>query len=110
MKKDPNIYIGHMLECIEAIEKYVDGLDERTFMASEEKQSAVLWKLATLGEAAAKMSVEFREQHPAIPWKDIVATRNLLIHEYFGIDPGTVWRIVERDLPRLAKGLAGLLP
>lgn len=109
MKKDPLVYIGHILECIEAIQKYVAGVDEGAFLASEEKQSAVLWKLSTLGEAASKVPAEFRQQNPSIPWADIVATRNVLIHEYFGIDLGTVWRIVQQDLPGLARQLGGLL-
>lgn len=109
MNKDPLLYLSHIVECIEAIQKYVAGLSEADFQKSEEKQSAVLWKLSTLGEAAAKLPADFRQRHPDIPWKDIVATRNVLIHEYFGIDLGTVWQIVQRDLPGLARRLRSLL-
>ncbi|MBI4799423.1 MAG: DUF86 domain-containing protein [Desulfarculus sp.] len=109
MKKEPLVYISHILECIKAIQGYVAGLDERAFLDSEEKQSAVLWKLSTLGEAASKVPAEFRQQNPSIPWADIVATRNVLIHEYFGIDLGAVWLIVQRDLPHLAEDLRKLL-
>ena len=55
------------------------------------------------------MPPEFRAQHPAIPWAEIVATRNVLIHEYFGVDLGAVWKIVRDDLPVLAAQLKKLL-
>lgn len=109
MKKDPLIYIAHILENIAAIQAFVADLDQEGFEQSEEKQSAVLWKLSTIGEAAAKVPAEFREQHPDIPWADIVATRNVLIPEYFGIDLTTVWRIVQDDLPALARQLAEVM-
>lgn len=109
MKKDPFIYLAHILESIEAIQGFMAGVDREAFEQSEEKQSSVLWKLATIGEAAAKVPQELRSQHPAIPWAAIVATRNVLIHEYFGVDLGAVWKIVRDDLPTLAEQLKKIL-
>ncbi|MCB2193931.1 MAG: DUF86 domain-containing protein [Deltaproteobacteria bacterium] len=105
MKKDPLIYLAHILESIEAIQVFMTGVEREEFDKSEEKQSSVLWKLATIGEAAAKVPQEFRAQHPVVPWAEIVATRNVLIHEYFGVDLGAVWKIVRDDLPILAEQL-----
>ncbi|MEW5911458.1 MAG: DUF86 domain-containing protein [Thermodesulfobacteriota bacterium] len=110
MKKDPLIYLAHILESIEAIQGFMAGVDREAFERSEEKQSSVLWKLATIGEATAKLPFEFRAQHPEVPWAEIVATRNVLIHEYFGVDLGAVWKIVRDDLPVLAERLRKLLP
>lgn len=109
MKKDPLIYLAHILESIEAIQIFMAGVEREEFEKSEEKQSSVLWKLATIGEAAAKVPPEFRALHPAVPWAEIVATRNVLIHEYFGVDLGAVWKIVRDDLPVLAEQLTKIV-
>ena len=61
-----------------------------------------------MGEAAAKLGREFHEQNPSIPWPQVVALRNVLTHDYFGVDLEEVWRVVERDLPDLKNKLERL--
>ena len=61
--------------------------------------------LQIIGEAASKLSEEFRDAHREIAWPQIVAMRNVIAHEYFGIDLDTVWQVVERDLPELTQKL-----
>ena len=63
-----------------------------------------------IGEAARRVSAEFKRQHPEIPWARIVAQRNVLAHEYGEIDPTRMWRLVVEDLPRLIKQLGPLVP
>jgi uncharacterized protein with HEPN domain len=69
----------------------------------------VLYHLQVIGEAANAVSLEFRQEHKEIPWKKIVAMRNLLVHQYFGIDLQEVWDTVRNDLPRLNKEISYLL-
>jgi uncharacterized protein with HEPN domain len=69
----------------------------------------VLYHIQVIGEAANGISPEFQEQHPKIPWKDIIAMRHLLVHQYFGIDMDEVWNTAHKDLPRLRKEIAGIL-
>lgn len=85
---------------IEQIEKYaVQGQDR--FQENELIQVWIIHYLQIIGEAASKLSNEFVEKHSEIPWAEIVAFRNILVHEYFRVNLKTVWKIVERDLPDL---------
>ena len=68
-------------------------------------QTWVVYHLQIIGEAASKLGRGFHNTHPEIPWPQIIAMRNLLTHEYFGIDLDEVWQVVERDLPTLKQRL-----
>ncbi|MFC1793469.1 DUF86 domain-containing protein [Planctomycetota bacterium] len=87
-------------EAIENIQKYaVRG--KNAFSEDELIQTWILHHIQILGEAAARISDEFQEQHPDIPWFKIVGMRNILVHGYFKIDVNAVWSVVENDLTTL---------
>ncbi len=65
----------------------------------------MLYHIQVIGEAANGTSEDFRNNHPKIPWKDIIAMRHMLVHQYFGIDLEEVWNTVQQDLPRLKKAI-----
>lgn len=109
MKKDPLLRVEDIYESILAIQEYLEGVDKEAFLASREKQDAVLHRLAIMGEAVKKLPAEFRAQHPDIPWKDIAGTRDVLIHDYDGISLQIIWNLVKNDLPPLAEKLRPLL-
>jgi uncharacterized protein with HEPN domain len=93
-----------MLEAIERIERYSEkGPD--VFKRDELIQTWVVYHLQIIGEAASKLGRGFHNTHSEIPWPQIIAMRNLLTHEYFGIDLDEVWQVVERDLPTLKQRL-----
>ncbi|MEO0019057.1 MAG: DUF86 domain-containing protein [candidate division WOR-3 bacterium] len=97
-----------ILEAIDSIERYtIQGRSE--FDRSELIQTWVVHHLQIIGEAAAKLSSAFRNEHPEIPWTAIIAMRNILIHDYFGIDTEEVWATVERDLPDLKSKVKAIL-
>jgi uncharacterized protein with HEPN domain len=87
-------------EAIENIQKYA-ARGKDAFSEDELIQTWVLHHIQILGEAAARISDEFQEQHPDIPWFKIVGMRNILVHDYFKIDVNAVWSVVENDLPTL---------
>ena len=93
-----------ILEAIEHIEKYA-AQGRKTFEQDELIQTWILHHLLILGEATSRISDEFIEKHPNIPWTKITGMRNILIHHYFGIDLEVVWSVVEKDLPDLKKKL-----
>ena len=97
-----------ILEAIERIEKYSGG-GRATFDRDELVQTWVLHHLQIIGEAVRGLSDEIRGAHPDIPWAQIAAMRNILVHDYFGIDLEEVWTAVVRDLPQLKAKIAAAL-
>ena len=109
MKKDPIIFVKHILESIGCIEKYAENLDKKHFVSNKLVQDAVIRRLEIIGEAAKNLPQSFKDKHKDIPWIDIADTRNKLIHHYFGIDLDITWDIIERELPSLKKKINDIL-
>jgi uncharacterized protein with HEPN domain len=109
MSKDPRVYLAHIMECIQKIERFTRGGREH-FLEDELTQDAVLRNFEVIGEAAKRLDEEYRASHPEIPWRAIAGLRDVLIHQYEGVEIIKVWAIVEKDLPGLKQSIAGLLP
>jgi len=102
--KDDRERILDMQEAVMRIEKYaLRGKD--AFESDELIQNWIIHHLQIIGEAAARITQEFREQYPNIPWTQIVGMRNILVHNYFGVDAEIVWSVVEKDIPVLKKNI-----
>ncbi|MDI6754923.1 MAG: DUF86 domain-containing protein [Thermodesulfobacteriota bacterium] len=106
--RDPKERLLDMLDAIERIEKYVSK-GRPAFEQDELIQTWMVHHLQIVGEAAAKVGREFHEQHPSILWPQVIAMRNVLVHDYFGVDLEEIWRVVERDLPELKNKLKKLV-
>jgi uncharacterized protein with HEPN domain len=107
--KDPRVYLAHMLECIHKIQRFTADGKER-FLQDPMVQDAVIRNFEVIGEAAKRLDEAFRASHPEIPWRALAGLRDVLIHQYEGVDQERVWAIVERDLPVLEEAIATLLP
>lgn len=103
------LYLLDITEAADAIAEFVAGLDEDDFYGDSLRQSAVLQKLIVIGEAAARLPQEFRDRHPHIEWRKIVAFRNVLVHAYFSIKLSIVWETVIQDVPTLRRQVAQIL-
>ena len=100
-------YIDDMIAFAERVIAYTEGLDQQRFVASGLNYDATVRNLELIGEAATHVPLDARLLAPDVPWRQVVATRNLLIHGYLGIDMDTLWSIVQTDIPHL---LAALQP
>lgn len=104
-----SVYLQHILEAISRINGYVKDIDYDQFKKDEKTVRAVLYDLAVIGEAARKISDEFRNKHPEIPWKMIWDMRNVLIHDYTGVEYPTVWKTIQKDIPDLRQMVDSLI-
>lgn len=107
--KDPRVYLAHILECAERIENFVKG-GRQAFFKDRMMQDAVIRNLEVMGEAAKRVGETYRKAHPNIPWRNMAALRDILIHQHEGVDLEKVWQVVERELPPLKLALSSFLP
>jgi len=108
-KKDPKIFLEHILENIEKIENGIKGMTEVEFSKNVDTQDATLRRLEVIGEAVRNLPDSFRKKHSKISWKKIAGMRDVLIHEYFGVDMELVWKIANNDVAKLKKQITKLL-
>jgi uncharacterized protein with HEPN domain len=106
--KDDKLYLIHIQECIEWIENYTIGGKE-DFLDDRKTQDAVLRNLHTLAESTQKISEIVKGKHPEVDWRTIASFRNVVVHDYLGVNLSQIWDTVERDLPVLKEQIAKLL-
>lgn len=107
--KDDRLYLIHISECIERIESYVAGKDRKAFLNSTLIQDAVVRNLQTLAESTQRLSDQAKEEADEIDWFKIAGFRNVLVHDYLGLDIERVWNILEAELPVLKKAVQRML-
>lgn len=109
MTKDRRVYLAYILECTQKIERFTaEGKDR--FLRDDMVQDAVIRNLEIIGEAAKRIDDDYRVAYPDVPWRALAGLRDVLIHQYEGVDLGRVWTIVEKDLPPLKQAITELLP
>ena len=99
MKKEMSVYIADILGSIKLIEDYIKGSSYESFEKDTGLQDKVLRRLEIIGEAASRLTVDFKGKNKEIPWKQIIGLRNIIIHDYSIVNLKEVWNIVTKDLP-----------
>src|SRR5947207_1866728 len=99
-RKGVGVYLEDIRRAVERIEEYT-AKGKRDFLTDPKTQDAVIRQLAIIGEAAKSVPLVLRRKHAAVPWKQIVGMRNILIHDYSETNLDTVWVTVKQDLPQL---------
>ena len=108
-KRKPDVYLQDILESINQIEDYLDGVLENEFYQNSEKQDAVLRRLEIIGEAVKHISDDIRDEYGEIPWRKIAGMRDIIIHEYFGVTLSMIWVVTQRDLPDLKSKIKDII-
>ena len=102
------LYLQHILDAIQKVEDYV-SVGYQVFISSSHWQDAVIRQLEIIGEATKRLSTELCSQHTDIPWRRIAGLRDVLIHDYMGVDIKAVWEITQQNLPVLKTRVEAIL-
>jgi len=107
MQRSDSERVADMLVEIDDAAEFVEGYDVRSFLADRRTMKAVAYSIQIMGEAARGISLQFKADHPEVPWAKIVGMRHRIAHEYGAVNFRIVWTVVHEDLPELR---ASLLP
>jgi uncharacterized protein with HEPN domain len=110
LQKDDLVYVGHMLDMAREALELIQGTTREDFDRDRALSLALTHLLQTIGEAARRVSPEFRSEHAEVPWAAIVGLRHRVVHDYMHVDLDIVWDVVTGDLAPLTAQLVRLLP
>jgi uncharacterized protein with HEPN domain len=103
------LFLEDILESIEKIDKYITGMDYYMFVVDDKTVDAVVRNLEIIGEASKNIPDKIKSEHSEIPWHRMSGMRNVIAHEYFGIDLKIIWKIVKENLPEVVPHLKKIL-
>ncbi len=109
MKKDYTVYLSHILDAIHNIEQYTSGQTKSQFLKAKLVQDGVIRNLEIIGEATKQIPGQIRKKHPQIEWKKIAGMRDILIHDYLGVDLERVWQVLKHRIPELEREAASII-
>ena len=101
MKRDVMLYIQDILDSVTKLEEYINPIDKHSFYENSQIQDAVIRRLEIIGEAVKNIDQDIKDIYPEIPWKQIAGMRDVLAHEYFGVNLERTWKTVKEDIPDL---------
>ena len=101
--------IEDILEAVHNIRTYTEGMDYPTWCKDKKTIDAVIRNFEIIGEAANHIPADVQSHYPHIPWQQMRGIRNILIHEYFGVDEEVIWEAIQNDIPALKEMLGQLL-
>src|SRR6266704_1920978 len=101
MSRDPALYLADILDACLRIERFAEGKTDAQIFDDEVVRDAILFNIVVIGEAAASLTAEVQGRYPAVPWSRIKAMRNMVAHEYFGLESALVLDVVRHKVPEL---------
>jgi uncharacterized protein with HEPN domain len=103
------VRLQHILQAAKEIESYIDNVDFEEFSSNSMMFNACVRQLEIIGEASNRLTIEVHENNPQIPWRAIIGFRNVLVHEYFGVDDKIVWSVIQQEIPSLITNVEMIL-
>jgi uncharacterized protein with HEPN domain len=100
-EKGPTVFLRDILDCINKIAKFTENMSYQEFCANEMAKDAVLRNIEIVGEASAHVPEAVKAKYPSIPWDKMKSIRNIIAHEYFGVDFDIIWKTIKGSLPEL---------
>lgn len=108
MSRDPQLLLNDILDSIDRIRSYTQGVDLEKFRRDDQAQDAVVRRFEVIGEAVKALPENLKNQRPEIRWGDIAGLRDVLIHGYHRVNPRRIWVVVKEDLDDLENAVRGL--
>ena len=108
MKKNSKIFLTHILDSKNLVEEYLKGKSKLDFFNSIQLQDSVIRRIEIIGEAIKNIPNDIKKNYSQIPWREITGMRDILIHQYFGVDLDLTWQVIDKDLPRLKRQISDI--
>ncbi len=102
------LYLRHIQDAIEKLERYI-AVGKKTYLEQSHWQDAIIRQLEIIGEATKRLSEALRSEYVAVPWRRIAGLRDVLIHDYMGVDLDAVWEITQQDIPGLKQSISSII-
>ncbi len=109
MKKNPLMFVSHILESFELIEEYAKNVTKEALEKNEMKTDAIVRRIEIIGEATKNIPNSLKTMYPDIPWKDMAGMRDIIIHQYYGVEIDEIWKVMKIDTPKIKKEIKQIL-
>jgi uncharacterized protein with HEPN domain len=109
MPRDYRVFLDDILESTRKILEYTAGFSYEQFSADQKTIEAVVWNLMIIGEAAKNVPEEVRSRYTDVLWREMAGLRDIIVHQYFEIKLDVIWKVIQKDLPRVEERLGGIL-